>query len=48
MDPSNAMYQPDAGSMTVQCRRRWANVNPALGECFMFVPEAEHGKPFAE
>ena len=39
-NPANTRRSPNASTMMDQRRKRWANVVPTLGECFLFA-----GKP---
>ena len=36
-NPVNTRRSPNAGSMLGQRRRRWANIEPALGECLVIA-----------
>ena len=37
VNPANTRHSPNAVSMLVQRRRRWANIETALGECPVFA-----------
>ena len=43
LSPANTLCWPNAVLMLAHRLRRWANINPALGQCIMFV-----GIPFCD
>ena len=37
LSPANTIHCPIVGSMLGQRRRRWTNIEPALGQCLVFA-----------